>query len=221
MNAKIDSFLIQSVVLLNRQSLLIEHLISTQERSLLELESTLLQQKHTVGHVFNIYNYVLLLIDHLVRFHKIAHSLPRLNKKSTEFRTLDSALESFKDIRNQHQHINNDIENSYTGPLLGSICWISENIQFLVSLPDLGRERSMAGIAVNTETGEFQNQFCYIYNDIYYDLKNAFDSAQRFNEYISSTVKINVDGKSYSSDEHFIATYAKFDFLSNNTNESK
>lgn len=108
---RIDAKLAQGVVLLNRQYLLMEHLIETRGRVLREFEHAIEEKRQTLDHVLDVYNYVFALIDHLVRYEKIAFVLPRLNQKTAEYRALGDAMGQIKDIRNQLQHINNDIEN--------------------------------------------------------------------------------------------------------------
>ena len=207
---KIDSFLIEAVVLLDRQYLLTNHLIDRRGEALKEFEQAVTQQQQTINNALDVYNYVFALIDHLVRYQKIALSLPRLNKKNAEYSALGKAMGELKEIRNQFQHINNDIENKYTGPLLGSICWISNQKQFMTLFRDLSRQRSAPGIILNTSTGQYSHNFCYVYNERYYDLEKAILGMYTFNEYIRSLVEIKVDGKNYNAKEHFTALCIDF-----------
>ncbi len=88
----IDKRLVQAVVLLNRQYLLTDHLIDTQRPLLQGFEHAIDEGQQTLNHVLDVYNYVFGLIDHLVRYQKIAMSLPRLNQTSAEHRALNLAM---------------------------------------------------------------------------------------------------------------------------------
>lgn len=207
---RIDAKLAQAVVLLNRQYLLTDHLINTRGPVLREFEFALCEKRQGLDHVLDVYNYVFALIDHLVRYEKIAFVLPRLNQKTAEYRMLSDAMGDIKDIRNQIQHINNDIENDYTGPLLGAVCWVSGQRQFIASFNDIGRRRSSPGISLDTRTGAFTQEFCYIYNDKYHDLGRAIEGMRAFNKFVSSQIRVEVDGTQYDPKEHFTALCIEF-----------
>lgn len=208
---RLESLLLQTVVLLNRQYLLTERLIEVESPLLKTLEVAVEEKEEkNLNHVLDVYNYIFALIDHLVRYRKIAFVLPYVSQKSQEFRSLDAAIGQLKDIRDQFQHINNDIENSFTGPLLGAVCWVSNDKQFLVSFHDIGRSRSSPGIVLDTYTGKYLHEFCYIYNEKYYDLRKAIDGVRVFNRYISSLVNIQIDGKDYNPNEHFVVMGMSF-----------
>lgn len=194
---RIDAKLVQAVVLLSRQYLLTDHLIETRGQVLREFERAIEEKRQALDHVLDVYNYVFALIDHLVRYEKIVFVLPRLNQKTAEFRSLRDAMGGIKDIRDQLQHINNDIENNYTGPLLGAVCWVSGQRQFIASFHDIGRTRSSPGIILDTRTGTHAQQFCYVYNDKYYDLGRAIDGLRTFNKFVNARVRVEVDGKPY------------------------
>src|SRR5258706_3791912 len=98
-----------------------------------------------------------------------------------------------KEIRNQLQHINNAIENDNPGPLLGAVCWVSNGDQFMTSFHDIGRERSSPGIVMDTQTGRYLHEFCYVYNDVYHDLGGAIAGMRAFNESISATIRMEID----------------------------
>jgi hypothetical protein len=202
---RIDAKLAQAVVLLDRQYLLTDHLIDTRGCVLREFEHAIEEKQQALNHVLDVYNYVFALIDHLVRYEKIAFVLPRLNQKTAEYRALSDAMGDIKDIRNQLQHINNDIENDHTGPLLGAVCWVSGRRQFIASFHDLGRTRSSPGIVLDTRTGTYAQEFCYVYNDKYHDLGRAIDSVRTFNKFVNSCVRVEVDGKQYDPKDHFAA----------------
>jgi len=207
---KIDARLVQTVVLLNRQYLLIERLIESKDSMLSEFENAISENRQALVHVLDVYNFVFALIDHLVRYHKIATVLPRISHKLSSFKALQSSVGDFKEIRNQFQHINNDIENDNSGPLLGSVSWISKQMQFIASFHDIGRVRTAPGIVMETKTGKYEQDFCFIYNDKYYDLGKAIEGVQSFNEFINSTVRVELDGKLFNYKEHFLALRIKF-----------
>ena len=75
---------------------------------------------------------------------------------------------------------------------------------------DLSRQRSAPGIILNTSTGQYSHNFCYVYNERYYDLEKAILGMHTFNEYIRSLVEIKVDGKNYNAKEHFTALCIDF-----------
>jgi len=202
---RVDAKLAQAVVLLDRQYLLTDHLIETRSHVFREFERAIEETQQTFDHVLDIYNYVFALIDHLVRYEKIAFVLPRLNQKTAEYRALSDAMGDIKDIRDQLQHINNDIENDYRGPLLGAVCWVSAQRQFIASFHDIGRPRSSPGIILDTRTGTYAQQFCYVYNDKYHDLGRAIDGVRTFNKFVNSQVRVEVDGKQYDPKDHFAA----------------
>jgi hypothetical protein len=202
---RIDAKLVQAVVLLDRQYLLMDHLIVTRGHVLREFERAIEEKQQALDHVLDVYNYVFALIDHLVRYEKIAFVLPRLNQKTAEYRALGDAMGGIKDIRNQLQHINSKIENDYSGPLLGTVCWVSGQRQFIASFHDIGRPRSSPGIILDTRTGTYAQEFCYVYNDKYHDLGRAIDGVRTFNKFVNSRVRVKVDGKQYDPKDHFAA----------------
>jgi hypothetical protein len=207
---RIDALLVQAVVLLDRQYLLIDHLIETRGHALREFERAIEKKQQALNHVLDVYNYIFALIDHLVRYEKIAYTLPRLNHKASQYRELGRAMDDLKSIRHQFQHVNNDIENNNTGPLLGSVCWVSGQQQFIASFHDIGRPRSSPGIILDTSTGTFAQQFSYIYNDRYYDLDRAIEGVRTFNKFANSQVRVEVDGKLYDPKDHFMAVRLEF-----------
>ena len=117
----IDELLIQTIVLLQRQKMLIDRHVATQSLILGDFEKSVSGATQSVAEVLDVYNYVFSLIDHLVRYQKITSNIPKFNQKTAEYKTLEIALSGLKDIRNQFQHINNHIENKFSGSLLVSI----------------------------------------------------------------------------------------------------
>lgn len=211
MNA-IDQRLTQAAVLLQRQALLTEHLIDTQGESLASLSEALKRKEQKIEHVLSVYNYVFALIDHLTRYQKIAFTLPRLNHKSKPFKKLNSAFGKIKEVRNQFQHINNNIENDFEGPLLGAVCWGEGNDQFIATFHDIGRERSTPMASFSTSENSFTRHCCYIYNHEQHDLISAIEGMRSFQDFISEKIEVRVDGKKYDSRDHFAALHISINF---------
>jgi hypothetical protein len=201
-----DHRLVQTVVLLERQHLITEHLVETIGGPAIQrMEDALAEGKQGLNHVLDIFNYVFSLIDHLVRFQKIAASLPKFSQKSAEFRALHSKMGDLKNVRNQLQHINNDIQNDYTGPLLGAISWANKSTQFMTTFWDVGRERRFSGTTFKAMEDSFGIGLRYIYNEKDHNLDLALEGAREFNAFILRSVKIETDGKPYNVEEHFVA----------------
>ena len=142
----IDELLIQTIVLLQRQKMLIDRHVATQSLILGDFEKSVSGATQSVAEVLDVYNNVFGLIDHLVRYQKIASNIPKFNQKTAEYNTLEMALSGLKDIRNQFQHINNHIENKFSGSLLGSISWINGIASFTAALPDFNRTETMPSL---------------------------------------------------------------------------
>lgn len=206
----IDLKFIQAFVLLQRQYLLIENFISTNSIFLERLEESVLNKTQSINDTLNVYNYIFGLIDHIERYRKIAFTVPKFNYKGIEYRRLKAALDSLSAIRDQFQHINNDIDNQFSGPLLGAVYWVSNQRQFVASFNDLGRERSSPGIILDTQKGEFLHNFCYVYNQKYYDLEKAIANICEFNKFIKEAVQLEVGGKPYVLENDFVAACIEF-----------
>jgi hypothetical protein len=206
----VDDQLIQTVVLLKRQFLLTEHLLKRGRKALEDFQDAVSAQRQSVEHVLDVLNFAFALIDNLVRYQKIARSIPRINQKSPEFRALISSLGELTDIRNQHQHINRNIMNNFSGPLLGTVSWTDANANYFASFNDVGRQRSVPGMVFDTQENRFVLQFCYIFGDKYHDLQRAIEGMQSFNAYLDKRVVISLDGARFSADEHYMAGCATF-----------
>lgn len=206
----IESKLIQAVILLDRQYRMIVRLTERLAPVLEELELAIPQKTVSLDLVLDAYNYALTLIDNLERYRKTAFSIPRLNRKSPEYRDLAHALGNIKDARNQLQHLNNDIENSNTGPLLGGVSWVSNQQEYSVLLHDVGRARSSPGIVFDTKTDAYTMKFCFTYGDSYFDLAQALAGVRAFNAFVLSYVHIEIDGKPYRAENHFMAYRMSF-----------
>jgi hypothetical protein len=213
----VDQLLIQAVVLLQRQHLLAEHLIAEGALTLAEFEHAIMQGRQSIDNVLAVFNYCWALVDQLERYRKIAAVVPRLNQKGAEFRAFETALRPLTGIRNQFQHINNHIRNDNSGPLLGSVCWMNNNAQFIASLPDLGPTRSVPGIYLDTKTGAFGSQLCYVYNDDFYDLGNAVEGMRVFQSFVDAFGQINLDGVAFDQRKHFIAMRLDFTLTSSSS----
>jgi len=200
----------EAVVLLDRQYLLTCHLIKTRASVLTEFEQAINAKEQSLKHVLDAFNYVFALIDNLVRYQKIASSLPILSQKRAECRALDSAMGALKDVRNQLQHINNDIDNEYSGPLLGAVCWVSDTSQFIASFHDVSRPRSTPGIVFDTQKGQYVHEFVYVYNEVYHDLGKAIAGMHAFQSFVKQSFKVQMDGKPYDPNNHFVAACVSF-----------
>lgn len=208
---EIDARLAQTTVLLHRHYELLTHLINTrQKQALSSFERAIASGTQSLENVYEIYNYIHAVIDVSVRYQKIANVLPRISQKGPEVSALNQALLNFKEARNQIQHVNNDIENEYTGPLMGSVCWVNGDSQFLVSLNDIGRQRWAPGIVLDTNTGKFLNEICYILNDQYLDISRAVKGIQDFQAWIDKCVVVEIGGRPFSPLEHYAALMFKF-----------
>jgi hypothetical protein len=213
-SADINQLLIQAAVLLQRQYLLAEHLVGTGSVVLANFEQAVVEGTQSIENVLGVFNYCWALVDQLERYRKIASVVPRLNQKGAEFRALEKVLRPLTTIRNQFQHINNHVRDSNSGPLLGSVCWINGKAQFIASLPDLGPPCSVPGISLDTKTGAFGQQFCYIHNDNFYDLGTALDGIRSFQKYVDCLIQVSIDGTAFIQKDNFIAMRAEFEFVS-------
>lgn len=215
-NTDVDQLLIQAAVLLQRQYLLGEHLVRTGSVILSNFEQAVVEGTQSIENVLGVFNYCWALVDQLERYRKIASVVPRLNQKGAEFRALEKALRPLTTIRNQFQHINNHVRNDNLGPLLGSVCWINGKAQFIASLPDLGPPRSVPGISLDTKTGAFEQQLCYIHNDDFYDLGIALDGMRSFQRYVDCLIQVSIDGTAFIQKDNFIALRVEFELVSTN-----
>jgi hypothetical protein len=209
---KTDELLVQSLILLDRQKLMMDSFVDNGRLALIEFENYLENTGSIeIDNVISVLNYAHGLIDHLVRFEKIARSVPRISQKSTEFRKFREAMGSLVDARNQIQHINRNAVNNYTGPLLGSVSWISTGVNYTAGFSDVGRERSVPGLVYDTKEKRFLSEFCYVFGETYHDLGKAIAGAHRYFENIFSQVNLEVDGKPYVSSNYLIALRYKIE----------
>jgi hypothetical protein len=202
---KTEELLLQSTILLKRQGLLTENVVMNGEMTLQNFENAVHKQSQNLDHVLDVLNYAFGLIDNLVRFQKIAGSIPKINQKSAEYRSFTAGMGNLKDVRNNHQHVNNDIVKNFTGPLLGSVSWSSTNRSYTACLHDIGRERTLPGLIFDTQEKKFTSRFCYIFGESYHNLDKAITSMREFTEFINSIVKIEISGLPFSVRDHFMA----------------
>lgn len=208
-NAKV----LQALILLNRQHEIIAYLHEEREVAVLkEFEDAISKGIQTVSCVYPVYEYVFSLIDNLARYHKILNSVPRVNKKDAIISGYNRLLATLKDARNKLQHINRELDNTFSGPLMGSICWNRESHQFVASLSDAAKANSVAGVAIDTYTGKFVAQFVYIENEIHYDLHEIIAATRVVHEFVVNRFEIEIDGKPYDPSMHFQAFRVDFGF---------
>ena len=72
-----SELLVQSVTLLRRQWLLTERVIVSGALTLRRFEKSVIDQKANVEDVLDVLNYAFSLIDNLVKFQKVAGSIPQ------------------------------------------------------------------------------------------------------------------------------------------------
>lgn len=161
-------------------------------------------------HVAAVLDYSLGLIDHLVRFQKIAASIPKLNQKDAEFRSFAIAMGSLVDARNQIQHINRNAVNNYTGPLLGSVSWATEGVNYVAGFSDVGRERSVPGLIFDIHLKKFTMNFVYVFGDTYHDLDLAIKGMRDFYSFVRQKFLISIGGRPYNPEDHLMALAIKF-----------
>ena len=212
---EIDELLLQSTILLHRQALLTENLIKSGGQICIEFQHAVAENRQSVENVLNVLNYAFGLIDNLVRFQKIAGSIPRLNQKSPEYRLFSNGMGKLKDARNNHQHINNELINSFSGPLLGSVSWTDGSKCYTACLHDIGRERSMPGLIYDTIERKFTSEFCYIFGEKYHDLQKAIVSMRDYINYIERIVQIRLNKSPIIISDHYLVISVEFDLSKN------
>jgi len=209
----VNAKLLQALILLNRQHETIAYLHEERESAVLKaFEDTISKGSLTVSCVYPVYEYVFSLIDNLVRYRKIQNSVPRVSQKYVIISNYIRLLVPLKDARNKLQHINRHLDNTFSGPLMGPICWNRESHQFVASLSDAARANSVAGVAQDTHTGKFVAQFVYIENDIHYDLHEITAATREVHEFVVSRFDVQIDGKPYDPSMHFQAFRIDLEF---------
>jgi hypothetical protein len=184
--------MVQVAIALIRQYQLLSNLSQKRGDVLSCFEASMPTQENGFQGVFDIYNYAFALLDAVVRYHKMAHSLPGVSKKEVLYRRLDKAIDHFKGARNQIQHLDNDVVNEFSGPLMGAVTWPNDVTNYSAVLNDVGRERKIGLLAFDTVEGKFVNGFCYVYNDKYYDLDAAVSAINTFHADLMSRMVLKV-----------------------------
>jgi hypothetical protein len=208
----IDERLAQSVVLLNRHHEIIDYLFSKRESEILKsLEHDINSGSQTIQSVYPLYEYIFSLIDNLVRYQKILNVTPTLHQKKTPIAEYNKILSPLKEARNQIQHINDNIKYSFSGPLLGSVCWCRGLTQYIVSLGDIGRQRTVPGTYFDTHTGKFVAELCYIYNETEHDLHKAISETTKIHNWLSHEISFSIDNAPYDLNSQFQAVRLDFD----------
>lgn len=207
----VNATLLQALILLSRQHEIIVYLHEEGENvALKEFEDAISKSSQTVSFVYPVYEYVFSLIDNLVRYRKILNSVPRVSRKDVIISAYNRLLAPLKEARNKLQHISRHLSNTFSGPLMGSICWIREGSQFIASLSDVAKSNSVAGVALDTHTGKFVAQFVYIENEIHYDLREIIKAIREVHEFVVSRFDVQIDGMPYDPSMNFQAS--RFDF---------
>ena len=63
----------------------------------------------------------------------------------------------------------------------------------------------MYGSIFDTYANTYIQEFCYVYNDTYYDLKKAIEGVLAFDKFLNSWVRVEIDKKPYDPKSHFVA----------------
>jgi hypothetical protein len=198
--------LLQTVTLLQRQRKLAEQVVRSGTLSLQNFEIAVDKGEKAIENTLEVMNYAFSLIDSLVRFQKIAGYIPQINhRKSKECIALRAGMANLKDVRNQHQHLQNHILNNMPGPILGTVSWISQGGNYTATYQDIGRTRSFPTIVYDLKERKYIHDFCYIYGDVYHDLKKGISAMRDFSDYIRSIVKIELNGIQMETDDLVIA----------------
>lgn len=188
--SKHQEHIAQVAIALIRQHQLLSNIAEKRDSVLGRFESSIPKRDDGFQAVFDVYNYVFALLDSVVRYHKMAHTLPGISKKNLPYRRLDDAVDHFKDARNQIQHLNNDVINDFSGPLMGAITWPNGVKNYNALLNDVGRVRSTRTLTFDTKTASFAHGLCYVYNEKHYDLDAAVSVIHEFHSNLISKMVI-------------------------------
>ncbi len=202
----IDKRLIHAFVLLGRQFLVTEHVVRKRKPKVLAaFEKSIKEKKQSIQDVLRVYELAFSIVDNIVRYQKIASILPRFGQKTGEFKLFSSRLTGMKELRNLLQHINRDIDTEFESPILGGITWAKKDLNYIAAFNDIGVKRSIPGLVYDTQENRFTKDFCYVHNGKYYDLSMAIKGYREYQKYVEEKCQVNLDGKQYKVDEHFIA----------------
>lgn len=209
----IDKWLIHAFVLLGRQFLVLEYVARRRKSRVLSgFEQAIAKGAQDINDVLKVYELTFSLVDNIVRYEKIASMLPRFSKKSDEFKLFEARLSGMKELRNLLQHIQGDIDTEFESPILGGVTWARGKYNYMAAFNDLGAGRSLPGLVYDRKEDRFTKEFCYVHNGKYYDLALAIAGCQDYQRYVNEKCEVQVDGKDYVVNEHFVAL--KMGFLS-------
>lgn len=202
----------QVAIALIRQYQLLTNLAQKRDDILGRFEASMPTREDEFQGVFEVYNYVFALLDAVVRYHKMAHTMPAFNKRDPLYRRLDEAVDHFKDARNQIQHLNNDVANDFSGPLMGAVTWPNGVQNYNAVFNDVGRVRQIGLLIFDTAKDQFVNGLCYVYNDKYYDLDAALAAIRTFHADLTSRFSLKageVDFDQLSNIAAFHVSYVR------------
>lgn len=207
----IDTRLARSYVLLSRQFLITEYVARKRCPRVLALyEQAIAKKSQSINDVLRVYELAFSLVDNIVRYQKIASTLPRFSQKSDEFKLFAKRLSGMKELRNLLQHINGDIDTEFESPILGGVTWVKGDTNYIVAFNDLGVKRSLPSIVFDTQEMAFTKEFCYVHNGKYYDLALAIKGYREYQKYVEAKCRVEADGKPYQADEHYSAIGLSF-----------
>lgn len=202
--------LINRLVLIERIYLFIANANRDGIVRLRALESAMLSGTQDVQQIADLYNYIFLIIDHICRFQKVALRLPKEVSKSKEYKECMRALSVFYSTRNNFQHIDEKIDNEWSGPLLGAICWVSDGRHFLISFNDVNRVRSSPTLILDAREGIFTRTFAYVCNDTYYDIGDAIERIETFMNFFQKTIHFSRDEREINIRDDYLAVTLDF-----------
>ena len=126
------------------------------------------------------------VIDALARTLKVSRKLSSLNQKGVEFKLYIASQDWVIEARNKVQHINDEIRNNNTSPVLGSLIWANGTSHYLLSLSSPFPGEKIPGLVIDTYTGQTLMELAYVYNERYLDIPRAFEGAMEFSNYIKN-----------------------------------
>lgn len=207
----IEKRLVHAFVLLGRQFLITEYIVRHRKPKVLAaFERSVSQGKQSIQDALKVYELAFSLVDNFVRYEKIASMLPRFSQKSDEYKLFSSRLSGMKELRNLLQHIQGDIDTEFESPILGGVTWAKGDTNYMAAFNDIGVQRSLPGLVYDTINRKFVKDFCYVHNGNYYDLSLAIKGYREYQRYVEQKCDVQIDGKSYKAEEHYIALKIAF-----------
>lgn len=202
---KLNTRLIRSLVLLDRQYLITEQVSKYRvQRVLRSFEKSADNKSSSLKDIVRVYEMVFSLVDNIVRYEKIACVLPRMSQRTDEFKLFSNRLSGLKDLRNLLQHINGDIDTEFESPILGGVSWARGNANYIAAFVDM-ESKSLPGLPYDLQELKYAKQFCFVHNDKYYDLGNAIIGYRDYHAYVKKNFRLEVDGKPYLIEKHILA----------------